>query len=625
MRLTILFLLLSSASFSQTPLKKAVKADIKEVTVFLEGAQIRRSGSVNVVKGKTSLVIKKLSPYVDEKSVQVKAIGNFTILSVNNKVNFLDELMTNQRLDSIDDAIDEINNQLTEHTSRNEVLVEKIDLLDQNKVLTGENSSLSLTQLRDAINFFDREMTSIKKEQLALGRTIKLKKAQLQQLEREKVNGNSRVNKATSEIVINIEANASTKAEFEISYLVRNAGWFPKYDIRASSVDAPIRIDYKASVYQNTGNNWNDVKLSFSNGNPNEGGTAPELNTWFLNYARLSSYRSTQSVSSPGFIVGRITSSEDGSTLPGVNVVVKGTTIGTVSDINGRYSIARPRGAVTLVYSFIGLASEEIGIGSRGVVDVQMSPDVMQLSELVVLQGKTAGVNVTARGISRNKNARGYSTMNAEINETEVIENQTTVEIEVSEPYSVKSNGEQIQVDLKKYEINALFEYYAVPKLDKDAFLIAKITDWDQYNFLAGEANLYFEGAYVGRSILNAQSLQDTLDISLGRDKSIVINRIKKDELSKKKFMGSNITESRTYTVDVRNRKSSLINLTLIDQVPKPITSDISVDVLELSGGIHNEKSGEVKWELELAPQSKKSLTFGYEVKYPKRERVILD
>lgn len=626
MRLIILFLLFSTMAFGQNTSQKTVNTTIQEVIVFLEGAQIRRVGTISLVKGKSTLTVKKLSPYLDEKSIQVKAIGDFTILSVNSKVNFLDELIINERLDSINEAIENINYELEQFNSRNSILNEKIDLLNQNKLITGDNSSLSLIQLQDAMNFFDRELTKIKDEQLVIRRKTRDKREELESLEREKTNGNGNENRATSEIVVNVEASAATKAKLEISYLVKNAGWFPKYDVRASSVDSPIQIDYKASVYQNTGNDWNNVKLSFSNGNPNEGGTAPKLNTWFLNFARFTSYRSTQSVSTPGFITGRITSSEDGTGLQGVNIIVKGTTIGTVTDFNGRYSVARPSGQVTLVYSFIGLASEEIEVGNRSVIDVQMASDVRQLSE-VVLQGRVSGINASKKNRLSSVGAvhRGSDYAEAEINQTETIENQTTVEIEVTEPYSVKSNGEQILVDLKKYEIDAFFEYYAVPKLDKDAFLIAKITDWDQYNFLAGEANLYFEGAYVGRSILNAQSLQDTLSISLGRDKSIVINREKKDELSKKRFIGSNITESRTYTIDIRNRKSSAINLILVDQVPQPVNTSISVEVLELSGGIQNKETGQVKWNLSIPPQKNTKLEFGYEVKYPKREKVVLD
>lgn len=98
---------------------------------------------------------------------------------------------------------------------------------------------------------------------------------------------------------------------------------------------------------------------------------------------------------------GRVTSIEDGSALPGVNVVLKGTTFGTVTDIDGNYSLYGPPGA-NIIYSFIGLATEEVQTNGWSVLDVILSPDVKQLSEVVV----------TAYGIERTKQALGYSVSN---------------------------------------------------------------------------------------------------------------------------------------------------------------------------------------------------------------------
>jgi TonB-linked SusC/RagA family outer membrane protein len=84
-------------------------------------------------------------------------------------------------------------------------------------------------------------------------------------------------------------------------------------------------------------------------------------------------------------VTGKVTSADDGSALPGVNVVLKGTTAGTVTDVDGNYKISVPAEGGTLVFSFIGLTTSEIGIGSRQTVDVQMAADVTQLSEIVVV------------------------------------------------------------------------------------------------------------------------------------------------------------------------------------------------------------------------------------------------
>src|SRR5690242_19999697 len=75
-------------------------------------------------------------------------------------------------------------------------------------------------------------------------------------------------------------------------------------------------------------------------------------------------------------ISGRIVSGEDGTALPGVNVVVKGTTNGTVTDANGNYKVGASGSNVVLVFSFIGLQTQEVTVGDRSVVDVTMASDV---------------------------------------------------------------------------------------------------------------------------------------------------------------------------------------------------------------------------------------------------------
>jgi len=83
-------------------------------------------------------------------------------------------------------------------------------------------------------------------------------------------------------------------------------------------------------------------------------------------------------------VTGKLTSRDDGSAMPGVNVVVKGSTVGTVTDSDGNYKLSVPSGGGTLVFSFIGMETQEVVIGERSVLDVQLGSDVKQLSEVVV-------------------------------------------------------------------------------------------------------------------------------------------------------------------------------------------------------------------------------------------------
>src|SRR5690606_15518939 len=208
--------------------------------------------------------------------------------------------------------------------------------------------------------------------------------------------------------------------------------------------------------------------------------------------------------------------------------------------------------------SFIGYQSRSVPINSSN-INISLNEDTQALNEIIemadelkTLQGRVAGVRVESRA----QKAMAPPPPAAAPLATEGTENQTTVEIEVSEPYSIKSNGEKTLVDLKAYEVPAIYRYSVIPKLDNDAFLIAEIADWSQYSLLEGESNLYFEDGFVGRSILNGSALEDTLLVSMGRDQSIAVQREKVEEYSKKRTIGSNVAENRGYEISLRNNKS---------------------------------------------------------------------
>jgi hypothetical protein len=625
----LLLLVVTCVASAQSLKEKEVKTEISEVTVFLNGAQIFETGPATIPVGKTILRIKNLSPFLDEKSIQVKAEGDFTILSVNHEYNFLSELKKSTTIDSINKVLDDVEQAMAKEKSRLEVLLEKQSLLDENKNLGGQTVGATIVQLKQAIEFYESEISKIKDEELRTKKWLTVKGKEVGKLQKQLKELNEQNSLPGSEVVIRVSAERIVNTKIKLTYLVGNAGWYPKYDVRVENVTSPLELTYKAEVFQNTGVDWKNVKLRFSNGNPSQSGLVPELTTWNLNYARNTTFENSiygMALSNNVKNVKGTVFEAEGGPIPGVNVLVKGTTIGTVTDVNGRYSLTLPNNASTLVFSFIGYVSQEIQI-TRPEINMTMAPDVTQLSEVVVIgYGESKGVAGSASGVR----IRGASTIRGNNNiaktvPTTVIENQTTVEFEVATPYSINSNGEKLQVDLKKHQIDALYEYYAIPKLDKDAFLIARIINWDQYNLLEGEANLYFEDAYVGRSILDAKSLVDTLTISLGRDKNIVIGREKNEQFSKKRSIGANMVETRGFKIIARNKKSQPIKLTIFDQIPVSVVSDIVISAEELDKGKLDAETGKVTWELRLEAQQQRDIQLQYEVKYPRRERVLLE
>ena len=175
------------------------------------------------------------------------------------------------------------------------------------------------------------------------------------------------------------------------------------------------------------------------------------------------------------------------------------------------------------------------------------------------------------------------------------------------------------------YKLPAEFKYFCVPKINKDAFLIANISDWEKYNLLEGEANIFFEDTYVGKSLLDIRYATDTLQISLGKDKNVSVKREKMKDFTTKQFIGSKKEESRVWNITVKNNKSQSINMLVFDQVPVSTLEEIKVEILKISGAKHNQETGEIKWDFSIEPNENKIFELNYSVKYPKYRNLIIE
>jgi uncharacterized protein (TIGR02231 family) len=202
---------------------------------------------------------------------------------------------------------------------------------------------------------------------------------------------------------------------------------------------------------------------------------------------------------------------------------------------------------------------------------------------------------------------------------------ETTITFDIAIPYTVPSDGKVQTVEIQRITAPADYKYVTMPKLSPLAYLTANITDWAKLSLQTGEATLYFENSFVGKSTLNVNQLKDTLTISLGTDNSILVKREKRKDFTSKKIIGANRTDTFSFLLTIRNNKSNMVKITLNDQIPVSSNSDINVDPIELSGGKIDRQNGEIKWEFEIKPQETKQVILTYSVKYPKDKTVILE
>lgn len=201
----------------------------------------------------------------------------------------------------------------------------------------------------------------------------------------------------------------------------------------------------------------------------------------------------------------------------------------------------------------------------------------------------------------------------------------TTVEYRIATPFSIPSDGTPHMVGVQTQRIAATYKHYVAPKLERDAFLYARTTGWEDLNLLPGEANVFFEGTFVGQSYLQLDAPKDTLEISLGRDKGVVVERVKRKSTNEKAVIGGKRTITVGWDITVRNTKGTAVDLEVRDQYPLSPQSEVEVKLEESTGATVNEETGLLTWQVHLEPKGSKKLGFAYTVKHPKDLPVVVE
>lgn len=607
--------------------KKTVDSKIEKVTVFLQGAQTQRGAKVSLTPGKYELVFQSISPSIDAQSIQVKADGAITVLSVIHQQNFMKEQQKQEEIRELETQKEALLEKIALQRNILNVFKQEEAMLLKNQQIGGANTGLKAADLKEAADFQRNRLTEVYQKQMETDRVIKKQDAEMAKLNKQLAELNQKADISTSEIHVTVNAKETTNSQFTLTYLVRKSGWYPTYDIRVKDISSPINLQYKANVSQQSGEDWKDVKLYLSTGNPNEDGTKPVINPWFLKYYYpTASVNPLQgrvpglSLNTPGMVSGRITD-QQGNPVPGASILIKGTKTGAAADANGNFSIRTGTGNPVLEISAVGMERAEYYANS-GFMNITLQPSSNALSEVVVI-GYSGGSGYDDYQPGASPNYRKKKELTA-INTTTSYQPTTTI-YEIDDPYTVLNDGKTYTVDIDGYELKAQFEYYAAPKFEPDAFLTARIADWQELNLLPGEANLFFEGTFLGKSTLDVTNAGDTLNLSLGRDKGVVVKRTLLKEYSSRKFMGSNKTDTRQYEIVVRNNKQQPISITIDDQFPISTMKEIEIQDRKYDGAKLDDDTQKLTWQLTVDPKKENKLGFKYEVKYPRDKVLQLD
>jgi uncharacterized protein (TIGR02231 family) len=259
--------------YAQPSLQHTVNTQMQEVTVFLNGAEIVSVEKIHVKKGRSTILFKGLSPYVNSKSVQV-SVDNVALLSVSTE-NPIEE--HDVRLEVIHDSITEVTDKLELIHNQEDALQFEKKMLTENQRLGGTQSGVPLAELTRAADFFRERTLKINNALTELSRKSKVHDLRLKILEARYKSMRESINTARKHIVVTIASDKDQTANFIIRYLVTEAGWVASYDLIASDINKPVTLKYKAQVYNNTAVDWKDVKLTLSTSDPSLAASRPYL------------------------------------------------------------------------------------------------------------------------------------------------------------------------------------------------------------------------------------------------------------------------------------------------------------------------------------------------------------
>lgn len=563
MRVTVFLAALCLLAFQTkaSDTEKILRSKPEKITVYLQGAQVFRTGALSLPQGESTIIFEGLEKNIDPQSIQASGIGNCVITETQYLLHYpaLQKLKANcnvkyaRTLKALDDSLLQLSYDTESIHNQREVLdTEKGVLLNYGlyKGLSKKDSIAFLKDgllfLREKLNNINNELLRLKKDEAKLSVKISSIEARKAQIESEQANkdlSTQQTDKPDYRIVVTIVADAATSATIGINYFVPDAGWAPTYDLRTESMEKPIQLTYKATVFQNTGTDWKDVKLTLSTANPNQSFNLPVLNPYFVDvYKNQAAKKSGRTERSSSF--------------------------------NTTTTLSAP------IFNNLSYESNQ-------------QKDVVITSE----------------------EAYDYVVMD---------ENLIQAEFEIRLAYSIPSDNKNHFVSILNKELKTHYVHKTVPKLDLKAYLTARITNYEELNLLPGKANVYFGGTFVGKTFLQTGSTEDTLELSLGQDKNVTVMRNKIKDKSKERLADNDKIYEVAYEIIVKNGNSKSIDIEVLDQVPLAKSQQVTIQKMELNGARQNDVTGEIKWRHTIKARDNRKDAFSFMVKAPKNMQLVV-
>lgn len=664
---------------------------ISKATVYFTGARIERTAGLSLAEGNTTFQLTGLSPFIDENSIQVRDLKSATVVAMKYEITYLFPKNDTEKMASLESDIRKKQKEIASLDNLIKGLTEEETLLTINRKIL-ENENTTLEKLKAFSEYYRNRIEAINNARYDHTVEKENLQKQLYAFQNELSVVTSKNKERQGVINLTLHSAAPQQLNLLITYNVSNAGWFPVYDVTATSTKSNLDIFFKAHVYQDTGEDWNNIPVVLSTADPGVKTTMPEIQPHYLNFINSYNYKSSGAVGSVSnkynpFVktVTGVVTDASGNPLPGVTVQVKGTTNGTQTDFDGRYSIDIS-GGQALVYNYVGANSQEVPVYAP-MMNVSLTEDANKLEEVVVTslgmktKEKVTGYGTPAvqslTGMVPGLQIRGANTISGDntplvvidgeistiqimkslsereianievlkgaqgtalygssaangvivITTKEVIEdeNVTTREYTIKKPQTIPSLMDVTIIEIEKMSVETDYEYIAAPVLNENVFLTAKLKNWQKLNLLPGESNIYFSGTFVGKSYINPYETKKELVISLGVAPTITVKRTMDNNFKSNTFMGNNRVIQRGYIIELQNTGKEAVTVELFDRVPISQDKEIKVSNPTYDANNFDEDKGILTWEVSLAPGEHTEKHLSYELKYPKGRRINME
>jgi TonB-dependent SusC/RagA subfamily outer membrane receptor len=562
------------------------------------------SARARLAQGSNELLIDDVSTTLEQSSIRVSCTGNVTIMSVTFSKDYLQPETVSPMVKRLQDSIEVLGREQERLNILTKSDEQALELLNSNKNIGGSQNGVSAAELAKMMDYYRQQQVLLRTELGGYADKAARLKSIRENLQNQIAEEEAKNTKTSGRILLQLLSPLAGMYDFTVSYMTTAAHWEPAYDLKVTGSNDPLQLLYKARLEQSSGIDWKHIKLSLSTSLPSQGGNAPVLKARFLRFAEALVTVGYGTMNVTNTLSGKaaglaVTSGQPGRDNADVEFRIRGNT--------SAGSLGQP---LYIVDGTEMNGDDYLKLDPNTIGDIQ----VLKGDQATSIYGSRAASGVVVVTL---KNGMGdYVGIN---------DNQLDVVFDIDIPYDIPSNGKEQGVVLKEYNLPCTYQYYAAPVADKETYMLGQMQGWEKLNLLPGEASIMVEGTYIGQSFIDPRSTQDTLNLTLGRDKRIVVKREKVNDFSSVKFLGSNKKEVFTYEITVRNNKKEKVQLLLKDQYPISTDKDIEDELLESGGAIVNKDTGVLTWRVELAPGESRQYRISYSVKYPKDKTVNIN